>query len=128
MMAKLEITVRIEPTLSFHCRTSWAAPRPGPTASAMASARPGLSGERVDLAILETCLLKHLARVLPEQGRGTADDRRRLGHLDRRAERLDSPKRRVHRLDHHATCAHLRIREHLGVVIDRTARQAVGLE
>ena len=52
----------------------------------------------------------------------------RGAHLDRRPERPHRPERRMIHFDHQLTREHLRIVEHLRVVIDRTARNVVRVE
>ena len=81
-----------------------------------------------DLFVAESGLAQHFFGVLAEERRPAPDQRRRRRHLDRRAERAHPAERRVLDLHRHPPRGDLRIGEHLRVVVDRPARDAVRVE
>ncbi len=81
-----------------------------------------------DFFAVEPRLREHFVGVLAELRRAAGHVGWRRAHLDRRAQRPEMPERRVLRLDHHLARQHLRIGEHLRVVVDRPARDVVRLE
>src|SRR4029453_3336906 len=81
-----------------------------------------------DVLFVEARFSQHFAGVLSELRSAPLDEGRRLGNLDRRAERPHAAKRRVVELHHHLPRLDLRIGEGLGIAVDRSTWNAVSLE
>src|SRR6185436_2757842 len=84
--------------------------------------------EAIDLLAREPELAEHLGGVLTEQRRGPIDARRSAGRAAGEREHLHFARAGLIHLGHVPLMARLRVLEHFVELVDRTRRDASGLE